>query len=121
MENEQPVCRMTNSFQLCAFGEPVGDWRSPNDTNTVLEQGIRGASLRNDAWTVTVAGALLLWLSDSRDAWGAWRRNGWKVLHVNRGYLPGNETLIRPPSGNPVTVRPVRTQSPHSSDESPNK
>jgi len=78
---------MTNSFQLCAFGEPVGDWRSPNDTNTVLEQGIRGASLRNDVWTVTVAGALLLWLSDYRDAWSDWRRNGWKVWHVNRGSL----------------------------------
>ena len=56
MENEEPVRKVERPEPIRRVypGEPASGWRTSNDTNTVLQQGIRGASLRNDVWTVTV-------------------------------------------------------------------
>jgi hypothetical protein len=43
-----------------------------------------------------------------RNAWGGWRRNVWKLMHVNQGCLLG------------CLNEPSRSQSPHSSSEAVN-
>jgi len=45
---------------------------------------------------------------EDRSAWGDWRRNIWKLMHVNQGYLLG------------CLNEPSRSQSPHSSSEAVN-
>jgi hypothetical protein len=47
-------------------------------------------------------------MSEDRSAWGVWRRNVWKLMHVNQGYLLG------------CLNEPSRSQSPHSSNEAVN-
>ncbi len=71
MESERLVRRITNSFRPGEIGEPAGDRRSPNSGYKI--GWLQALSLRvKAAW---------------KDSSGGWRRNGWKVLRVNRGDL----------------------------------
>lgn len=122
MENEKPVHKVESPEPIRReyLGEPARLWRTPNETNPALQQGIGGASLRTDVWTVTVGcgGNVVCQAGHSGTRVVVDGMVG-RSCDVNRGDLSPIDGTARP------KVKPgvdgVRSQSPHSSDEPRNK